>query len=332
MPRATLVVAPVRATSHRLRTHCFTRYPTSRYHTRRSSSTVSPAVEASDGQIFNSSSPSCGHNRTVTAVKLRNYVPFCRFSSSIYSVPVLLILRMFYQAVPFEVNLLRPTVGKPTPAAYPPIRKDKMSQHNPDRAAAKAFLGTYARITTSEFHAMVKHNPELKELKVKTVTWVKALASPLSHEYIQFVVGNEHSAKCHRLVVERSEWGDLVTVGWDWSSGEYASHHHILPLPLLTLSFDQKTCPSAPTLSDFAQILSETSAHQGYSLLREMCWWFAEKVFLRTAQEYHGGLLKSWPHANLRYSFVVRTEWITRPKLVQAAEEFRRQNIRQMRY
>ncbi len=329
MSCAAPVNLPIRGISRRIRTGYFSRCSKLGCHTRQSSSTALQSAATPHEQGLRRNHSCHGRDGTATIPKLRRFVPLCRFSSSIYNVPMLLVFRLFYQAAPFEMNLLASGIESSTRTVHLQIRDARSSQHQSERAA-NAFLGTYAKISTSELCAAVKEVSGLHEVKIKKVTWVKALASPLSHEYIQFIVEHGYSGRRHRLVVERSDWGDLVTVGWDWCSGEYASHHHILPLPLLTLSFE--ACSSPPSMCDFAHILSETSSTQGYRLLREMCWWFAEKVFVRTAQEFHGGIVTQWPHASLRYSFVVRTEWIKRPELARAAEEFRKQNTEELRY
>lgn len=260
---------------------------------------------------------------------LKQYLPFDNFSSSIYSVPVLLFLRLFYQATPYDTKILKQVSGSSTKVMTATHEVMKLGRFTSD-LMAEDILDVYAKTDVTEFLENMSKYPGIStSYQVRTMTWVKALASPLSHEYLQVLVEHLDTGKRKRIIVERSDWGDTLTVGWNWSSPGYASHHHVLPLPLLTASF---TAGHGPNLDQFCRTLSETSKIRPYKLLREMCWWYAEKVFITTAQSYSHAVVKQWPYAHLRYSFVVRTEWIRRPQLVAAAEAFRISNRCEMLY
>ncbi|KAK5070019.1 hypothetical protein LTS08_001287 [Lithohypha guttulata] len=241
---------------------------------------------------------------------------------------------MFYQAAPHEV--FKVAAGSPsinqanTPTR--PLPMNSMRSISRSRSPDRNYLDTHVITNTADFAITLEDNDELEKCTILSITWVKALASPLSHEYIQFIVHSSDTGKRHRLVAERSDIGDLVTVGWDWSSGNYASHHHVLPLPLLTLSYEDLPTDKPPTIKQFANILHETSEIRPYNLMREMCWWYAEKVFVETSRKFPDTRVKQWPFANLRYSFVVRSEWIRRPALADAAEKFRVMNVQKLAY
>lgn len=268
-------------------------------------------------------------------LEIRDFLPFHDFSTSVYGVPMLLFLRLFYQAAPFALRK-PPAEYTPSSARFTISQSRQLvlkSQQRDRLCATENFLDAYSKMEVTDFLKILRDSPELSsELSIRSITWVKALASPLSHEYLQFLVHDRRDSRIRRLVVERSDMGDIVTVGWDWSTGKYASHHHVLPLPLITLSLKEHHGTTALSLQKFAETLHHISAIRPYRLLREMCWWYAEKVFIEMARQYPSAIIQEWPFASLRYSFVVKTEWIRRPVLVKAAEEFRKMNVQDMKY
>ena len=72
------------------------------------------------------------------------------------------------------------------------------------------------------------------------MTWVKALASPLSHEYIQFILLDPLNGSRCRLITDRQEDGDWVHIvggpGWD-ASAIYSSPFPPQPPPPPPTSF-----------------------------------------------------------------------------------------------
>lgn len=251
---------------------------------------------------------------------LQNYLPFDNFGSSRYSVPMLLVFRLFYQAAPYTASRALPQSQLNTLQLLAYARNVE-AQPPKQQISATKYLSTHAQVNVNAFKEDVNANAELASgYRVITLTWVKALASPLSHEFVQIVVEHVKTGQRYRLVTDRTDVGDTVVVGWDWSSQEYASHHHVLPLPLLSLSFKDRTGPS---LGELSALLSSVSNVQRYNLLREMCWWYAESIFTQMARKNTDAVVKQWPYASLRYSFVVQNEWINRGRLVKEAEKFR---------
>lgn len=256
-------------------------------------------------------------------LRFSDIFPLDHFSNSIYSVPILLLFRFFYHASVSET------------ASPQPVRVYSSSVRS-----SSVFITSSNKVTLfdrpqwlepTEFWSTINESEALQQnYQVSSMTWVKALASPLSHEYIQVIVENKRTKIRHRIAIDRSDSGDVVIVGWDWSSSRYPSHHFILPLPLLTLSFEQQKC--GPSLPDLASIVANISDQRQYNLLREMCWWYAEKIFMTTSQRFPDGSIHTWPHAHLRYSFVLRTQWIKRGILAKQAEAFRVMNMQDLRY
>ncbi|KAJ9664547.1 hypothetical protein H2198_000198 [Neophaeococcomyces mojaviensis] len=268
----------------------------------------------------------------VRSSSMSTILPLNQFSTSIYSVPVLLFLRLFYQATPFAISTPE-NIGRVITSDHGVSCVVIATVPSLAKPPSESFFDTFKQYNTRDFIARLKSDVDFfSRVQIKSITWVKALASPLSHEYLQFLVQDPSTGKLHRLVVDRSDAGDLVTVGWDWKSGKYASHHHVLPLPLLTLFFEGKHQIEAPSLLQFAEILNETSQTQRYRLWREMCWWYAEMVFCQTAKKFPAFTIKQWHFAQLRYSFIVISDWLQRPLLSKAAHEFRIMNINEMRY
>lgn len=190
---------------------------------------------------------------------------------------------------------------------------------------------TFSRFSTQEWLTMVLANPEnFKTLKIKSITWIKALASPFSHEFIQFIVEDTQTGQTTRLASGREENGDFVLVGWNWSSGDPPSEHYKLPLPLLSLTFNDPA--TEPDLMDLTRVLAATTEnHPAYTFRREMCWWYAEYVF-EIMHEQFGGKVKEWEWARYRYSFIVKTNIIRRKVLTSCAELFRKQLAEEMSY
>lgn len=281
------------------------------------------AVES--GTSVNHAKPSLQDMKTY----LRHYLPFDNFSSSLYSVPMLLFFRLFYPAAPYSIKCaLQELESGLTQNSMPGFHQTGNGLGS--KMPASEFLGTYAKLDVCAFSERLNVYSELANTyRISAMTWVKALASPLSHEFLQIIIEHTNTGQRYRLVTERTDVGDTVMVGWDWSSHEYASHHHILPLPLLSVSFEDG---AGPSLSQLSTILIDTSKVQSYNLLREMCWWYAEKVFTRVAQEKPGIRIKQWPYASLRYSFVVQNEWIKRQALVREAQKFRAMTRNQILY
>ncbi|KIW98840.1 uncharacterized protein Z519_00503 [Cladophialophora bantiana CBS 173.52] len=190
---------------------------------------------------------------------------------------------------------------------------------------------TFKRFSTKEWLETLLQDPsDFKNLKVNSITWIKALASPFSHEFIQFIVEDSVSRQQTRIAAGREETGDWVLVGWNWASGDTPSDHYKLPLPLLSVTFDDPN--KKPDLRALAYVLSATTEkHPAYKFRREMCWWYAETV-LEVMHEQFGGKVKEWEWSRYRYSFIVKTSFIRRRALTKHAESFKRQLAEEMSY
>ncbi|KAL6250548.1 hypothetical protein RBB50_002850 [Rhinocladiella similis] len=199
------------------------------------------------------------------------------------------------------------------------------------RAGLPEILNSYRKVSTQEWLQHLSNHPEgLTNWKVCSITWIKALASPFSHEFLQFVVQDVRSGQRTRLAAGREEDGDWVLVGWNWASGETPSDHYKLPLPLLSLEFDDHQ--TRPSMYEMADVLAAiTQRRPYYKFRREMCWWYAETVLEEMSAKY-GGSVTEWQWSRYRYSFVVKTSFIRRITLTQHAEAFKTRLAAEMSY
>lgn len=264
-------------------------------------------------------------------------VPRNKFGSSLYNVPLLLALRFFYHASPFEASAQSLSSGRnerdiarftsqEVAASFVPVAFGHPHHHI--QPGSDPFR-IHEKLSTTDWLARISASPTTyAHHRLISLTWTKALGSPLSHEFIQFILEDTCTGRRSRHLTHRHvDGGDSVLLGFDWTSGKEPSQHHALPLPLLSLMFHD-----GPRVADFANALVEiTNRKPEYSLLREMCWWHAEAVF-EACHERYGGRIKEWDFAHLRYSFVVKTNVIKREKLVRHAEEFRALNTKELCY
>ena len=273
-------------------------------------------------------------------------MPFCmllprhRFSGSIFNTPLLLILRLFYQASSFDLS--NPQAGSdhshprilPCHACGVPLDKERTSMPLTVREKDNkipGLFGHYEILSTTDWFHRLSANPSMYvTLQVVSMTWVKGLASPLSHEFVQFVVEDTTRRTRYRLVADRHENGDWVIVGWDWASGKSPLDRHSLPLPLVSLTFNDVR--SRPNVFSIGKVLADvTASRPSYNIMKEMCWWYAEAVF-EAAHAKFGGELKEWKWSRFRYSFIVRTNVLRRETLASEAEEFEKQNAEDMSF
>lgn len=263
--------------------------------------------------------------------------PRHRFGSSRFNTVFLLLFRLFYHASSFEVA----QTGYPkrlsllVPALLEPANEEKVSNQrqliSTNGDDLPSIFKTFKRFSTREWLDTVLENPDkFKNLKVTSITWVKALASPFSHEFTQFIVEDSVSGKRTRIAAGREENGDWVLVGWNWASGNTPSDHYNLPLPLLSVTFDDPK--QRPELRSLSHVLSSTTEKKpAYKFRREMCWWYAETV-LEIMHEQFGGKVKEWEWSRYRYSFIVKTSFIRRKVLTKHAELFKKQLAMEMSY
>ena len=267
-------------------------------------------------------------------------LPRHRFSGSIFNTPLLLILRLFYQASSFDLSNPQTGYGSINPHILPyhacgaPLNKKGTPMPHTAREKdnkTPSLFGRYEILSTTDWFHRLSATPSMYEsLQIVSMTWVKGLASPLSHEFVQFVVEDTKSGTRYRLVADRHENGDWVIVGWDWASGKSPLDRHSLPLPLVSLTFNDAR--SRPNVSSIGKVLADVTARRpGYNIMKEMCWWYAEAV-VEAAHAKFGGELKEWKWSRFRYSFIVRTNVLRRETLASEAEEFEKQNAEEMSF
>ncbi|ETI29064.1 hypothetical protein G647_01517 [Cladophialophora carrionii CBS 160.54] len=269
--------------------------------------------------------------------------PRHRFGSSRFNTVFLLLFRLFYHASSFEVASIGHASKLYLPAPVPLLQESIIKAGASEGVSSEGVMvgsanrglpgifKNFKRFSTREWLATMLENPDqFKNLKVNSITWIKALASPFSHEFTQFIVEDSVSGQKTRIAAGREENGDWVLVGWDWASGDTPSDHYNLPLPLLSVTFDDPS--TKPDLGTLAHVLaSTTEKHPAYKFRREMCWWYAETV-LEVMHEQFGGKVKEWEWSRYRYSFIVKTSFIRRKVLTKHAELFRRQLAEEMSY
>lgn len=264
-------------------------------------------------------------------------VPLTSFNSSVYSTPVLLLLRLFYNAAALN-------------STYPPAKNvngstDLSHGFAMDLALSASGTETFGTTHTQRSKLPISAFDSQNQLsttafyeltttfgpfKVISITWAKALSSPLSHEFIQCIVEDVQTRKRYRIVVERHEDGDWVHTGLSWKPDTDPHYRLGMPLPLLSLIFEEGHCQ--PLLSSFAKLLAEVTINSPkYNPMKEMCWWFAEVVFERAFTQF-GGKVKQWDFASLRYSFVFRTSLVRRNRLTEHARRFHSQNAADFEY
>jgi hypothetical protein len=281
---------------------------------------------------------SCGKPHPTTRnFDLCQVFPRHRFGSSRFNTVFLLLFRLFYHASSFEVartgypRLLLPLLQAPAALELEEASNGQSPRLSTAGQGLPGIFKTFKRFSTREWLNTVLETPDqFKHFKVTSITWIKALASPFSHEFIQFIVEDSTTGQRTRIAAGREENGDWVLVGWDWASGQTPSAHYELPLPLLSVTFDDPS--TRPDMTSMAQLLSGlTEKYPAYKFRREMCWWYAEKV-LEVMHEQFGGKVKEWEWARYRYSFIVKTSFIRRKLLTKHAESFKTQLAEAMSY
>ncbi|KAK5050899.1 hypothetical protein LTR84_003458 [Exophiala bonariae] len=249
---------------------------------------------------------------------------------------MLLILRLFYQASSFDKGEnrswgdlnIKPPLGNSSISRI--HHGSYMKSFRQSLEPSPNFFAAYERLSTTDWRdKALSHSEQFSTYRVISMTWVKALASPFSHEFIQFIVEHPTTYERTRVAVGREETGDWVISGWNWASGDPPSHHYTLPLPLLSLIFHKSNRPDIGSISHLLAKVTEKKPQ--YNLIREMCWWYAETIFEEMNSRY-GGSLKEWEWSEYRYSFIVKTAILKRKVLTEHAEAFRVQIANEMQY
>ena len=288
--------------------------------------------------------------------------PRCRFGRSVFTTPLLLLFRLFYQATSFDnYHLPPPAVSAPRVTIWKLCRKAfsvLSARHSADRSRSlvKPKMGGVvdlaSKTSTDVWHLLLqsKHYAVRPTSTLRSMTWVKSLSAPLSHEYLQWVIECNESGKHYRLIAERDTDGDWAYCIASCGNCDISAtsnkvtqlrsydYQHDLPLPLVSLSWARIPPQRRPTVAQLATILAQTSQLcPEYNVMREHCWWYAEAVFeqmfktsanklvctVPESSEHVRPDLKHWPSGAYRYSYILLGKRVLRRDvLVQQAKSF----------
>ncbi|KAF3040227.1 hypothetical protein E8E11_007542 [Didymella keratinophila] len=194
------------------------------------------------------------------------------------------------------------------------------------------FVDQQVSHSTTRWAQILAASPSTYEhCRVVSLTWAKALASPLSHEFVQFIVEDERNGTRTRVFSDRidKDEPDRVILGRDWSSANNPSDQKDMPMPLYSVTFDG----NRPRVADFAALLAAVTARApAYHLYNTMCWWYAKSVFDSAVARY-GGQHRQWTFSRYAYTMVIWDYTVT-PKyqMEDEARAFKKQNIEGMSY
>lgn len=284
-------------------------------------------------------------------------VPRSRFGSSIFSTPLLLVFRLFYQATYFDSSRIPSAIRSPRVVfgnlgSLLPWRssedKSREGIKTPFPGKSTEILQLASKISADQWHRFVSNGryPLAKTSRLVSMTWVKSLSAPLSHEYLQFIAEDEDSGEHYRLVTERDTDGDWVYIIASSPHKKTSStcsitqhrpydYQHDLPLPLLSASWADSMKSERPTINDLASTLQDISGRsRSYNIMREHCWWYAEAVFERMVANtvsapdnpITGPVMKHWPWSAYRYSYIVLGKrYLRRDVLIRQAKAFKQE-------
>ncbi|KAK3049457.1 hypothetical protein LTR09_009376 [Extremus antarcticus] len=271
-------------------------------------------------------------------------LPRERFGSSIFNTPLLLLLRLFYQATPFRCSTKSSLQSSTQSNTLQVLTGNAANQLSTPSITLSEASDVALSVNTRSWreNLLDSHYPIVHTCTLRSLTWIKSLSAPLSHEYIQFVLEDVDANQAHRLIVERDTYGDFVSIRSKLGAGitkrgvgqktcvvgvSKPDEQHDLPLPLLSLSWTHLSARDRPSALELADIVAEvTQRHPKYNLGRAHCWWFCEAVFENMAayrQSSGAPVLKHWPWAAYRYSYmVVGKNVLKRAALVHQAVRF----------
>jgi hypothetical protein len=296
-----------------------------------------------------------------------NALPRSRFGSSIFTTPLLLFFRLFYQATRFDNDY----VLSPLSASHATIRGLYLKvspalSRSKSGGPAESLVNfetdgvsdMTSKTSTDIWHSLLQSEdyPIQPNSTLQSMTWVKSLSAPLSHEYLQFVIVCSESGKRYRLVTERDtdgDWAYFIASSEDYEPSQLSGkitqlrqydYQHDLPLPLLSVSWSRLPHWQRPTAAQLAIVLEQTSKQNPrYNVMREHCWWYAEAVFERifgsssnklpsvgqresARTEYGQPCLQHWPAGAYRYSYIVLGKRVLRREfLIEQAKVFRKE-------
>ncbi|KAG9561378.1 hypothetical protein KCU71_g8376, partial [Aureobasidium melanogenum] len=233
-------------------------------------------------------------------------------------------MAFFLPFIPFVVERFS------TPAA-PDLPPPKPYQQ-PSNNIPHLFTAQQEQCSTIEwYHKLSSSSETYKNCRVISMTLAKALRSPLSHEFVQFIVEDSSTGTRTRVFTDRidSSPPDRVIVGRDWASPKNPSDQDDMPMPLMSLSFTNQPFPVIQLAALMAAITEREPEYHFYST---MCWWYAMTVF-KSAMMYAGDNceVKEWKFAKYASSMVVWDGIITpREQMEMEAHAFKRQDIEGM--
>lgn len=214
-----------------------------------------------------------------------------------------------------------------TPAA-PNLPPPKPYQQ-PSNIIPHLFTAQQEECSTIEWYIRLSSSSETyKNCRVVSMTMAKALRSPLSHEFVQFIIEDTSTGTRTRVFTDRTDSTppDRVIVGRNWASPKNPSDQDDMPMPLLSLTFTNQPF-SVMQLAALMRAITEREPK--YHFYSTMCWWYAMSVF-KSAQMYAAGNceVKQWKFANYASNMVVWDGIITpREQMEMEAHAFKRQNV-----
>jgi hypothetical protein len=222
--------------------------------------------------------------------------------------------------------------------AYEHINQSKVtepatSSQKPTIHIPHLFVDSQESHSTHQWADLLASSPsDYEHCQVVSLTWGKALASDLSHEFIQFIVEDTRTGSRTRCFSERidEDVPDRVIVGRDYTTAYNPSKQIDLPMPLKSLVFNNQR----PSVIEFARMLSKITAREpSYNLLGAMCWWYAESVFESAKKVFPGGEVKEWPFVSFASKMVVwQIHFWSRAEMEDQARKFKEQNINGFSY
>ncbi|KAI8934281.1 hypothetical protein NX059_009022 [Plenodomus lindquistii] len=201
------------------------------------------------------------------------------------------------------------------------------------------FVDAEREYTTVEWFESLRRESHLyRDCYVVSVTMAKAITSPLSHEFIQFIVEDSSTGVRTRIFSDRRDpkgkLPDCIIIGRNWSSAYNPSGQVDLPMPLLSIDYKSG---GRPPLLEFAQIMATITLREPeYKITSTMCWWYAGTVMIMTAFQYTGrGEVKRWKFEKYASKMLVwdNFDFFTpRKQMEEDARRFKDQNVEGMSY
>lgn len=299
-------------------------------------------------------------NRNARAARhvIDSLLPRSRFASSVFTTPLLLFFRLFYQATSFESYDAPPFPATPRVTVCELLGKLRSAvQTKTSRKSDLTYtedkwngeLDISSKVPVESWYDLLQNRRHAisPASRVISMTWIKSLSAPLSHEFVQFVVECRDTHKRYRLITERDtdgDWAYFIASSSTTATNDAAikvlrqyDYQHDLPLPLLSVSWARLPRSKQPTLIQLASTCEGTrKLWPEYNFMRQHCWWYAEKLFEQMLgqspsdasvvdSDKSGPELKQWPGGIYRYSYIVLGKrMLRRDGLIVQARRFRK--------